>query len=138
MKTTSYIRSELERLENSANTALNRIRKSRDLAEVIREMALPIPPGLRSLRHTSPAVRRVRIEAQRRAESLVRNQIALLAEIRDEAEFLRTRGALTKEWHRLNGHFPSLASLVKVESDRLLNQIRLPYQNTRRDASHSF
>jgi hypothetical protein len=134
MNTTTYLQAETHRLESAANLAIARIRQSQSVSQVIQGMSFPVPPILRSLRHLSPAVRRVRSEAHRRAESIVRAQVATLGELRDETEFLQKRGALVKEWIQLNGRFPRLATYVRVESDRRLAQIRSSNLNSRRDA----
>ena len=131
MNTTPYIQAETHRLECTAHLAIDRIRRSQSVSQIIQGMALPVPPILRGLRHLSPAVRS---EAHRRAESIVRAQVATLGEIRDETEFLQKRGAFLKEWIQLNGHFPRLATYVKVECDRRLAQIRASHLNPRRDA----
>ena len=134
MNTTPYIQAETHRLECTAHLAIDRIRRSQSVSQIIQGMALPVPPILRGLRHLSPAVRRVRSEAHRRAESIVRAQVATLSEIRDEPEFFQKRGAFLKEGILLNGRFPRLATYVRVESDRRLAQIRASHLNSRRDA----
>ena len=134
MNTTNYVHAEAHRLECAANLAIARIRQSQSVSQVIQGMSFPVPPILRSLRHLSPAVRRVRSEAHRRAESIVRAQVATLSEVRDEPEFFQKRGAFLKEWVLLNGRFPRLATYVRVESDRRLAQIRASHLNSRRDA----
>ena len=131
MNTTPYIQAETHRLECTAHLAIDRIRRSQSVSQIIQGMALPVPPILRGLRHLSPAVRS---EAHRRAESIVRAQVATLSEIRDETEFFQKRGAFLKEWVLLNGRFPRLATYVRVESDRRLAQIRVSHLNSRRDA----
>ena len=131
MNTTPYIQAETHRLECTAHLAIDRIRRSQSVSQIIQGMALPVPPILRGLRHLSPAVRS---EAHRRAESIVRAQVATLSEIRDETEFFQKRGAFLKEWILLNGRFPRLATYVRVESDRRLAQIRSSNLNSRRDA----
>ena len=134
MNTTAYVQAEAHRLDCAANMAIVRIRRSQSVSQIVRGMALPVPPILRSLRNLSPSIRRVRSEAHRRAESIVRAQVATLGEIRDETEFLQKRGAFLKDWIQLNGHFPRLATYVKVECDRRLAQIRASHLNPRRDA----
>ena len=134
MNTTTYIHAEMRHLESTAHLAIDRIHRSQNISQVIQGMALSIPPVLRGLRHLSPAVRRVRSEAHRRAESIVRAQVATLSEIRDEPEFFQKRGAFLKEGILLNGRFPRLATYVRVESDRRLAQIRVSHLNSRRDA----
>ena len=134
MNTTNYVHAEAHRLECAANLAIARIRRSQSVSQVIQGMSFPVPPILRSLRHLSPAVRRVRSEAHQRAESIVRAQVATLGELHDETEFLQKRGALVKEWIQLNGRFPRLATYVRVETDRQLAQIRASHLNPRRDA----
>ena len=131
MNTTPYIQAETHRLECTAHLAIDRIRRSQSVSQIIQGMALPVPPILRGLRHLSPAVRS---EAHRRAESIVRAQVATLSEIRDEPEFFQKRGAFLKEGILLNGRFPRLATYVRVESDRRLAQIRVSHLNSRRDA----
>ena len=131
MNTTPYIQAETHRLECTAHLAIDRIRRSQSVSQIIQGMALPVPPILRGLRHLSPAVRS---EAHRRAESIVRAQVATLSEVRDEPEFFQKRGAFLKEWILLNGRFPRLATYVRVESDRRLAQIRTSHLNSRRDA----
>ncbi|TXT25382.1 MAG: hypothetical protein FD131_4583 [Rhodocyclaceae bacterium] len=128
MNTTTYIHTELRNLECAANVALDQIRRSTNLRDVVLGMNVQVPPLLRSLRHLTPSLSRIEREAFRRAESIARGQIAALGEELDEAAFLRQRGLLMNEWRHLRGRFPKLATYVQVESDRLLAKLR-PHHN---------
>lgn len=132
MNANHYIHNELRHLESAAHVALNQIRCSRTIREVVQGMSVQIPAVLRGIRHMAPSFPRIESEAHRRAESIVRTQIAQLAESASEAEFLKQRAALQREWQQLRGHFPKLASYTQVESNRLLVRLRAPSQSASR------
>ena len=130
MNTSAFIDNELRNLEIQGRLALEQIHRSTTIREVIAGMNVPVPAMLRSLRNSVSSLSRIERTAYGRAESIVRAQLAALAEEDDEQSFLRHRGRLMTEWRQIQGRFPRLANFIQVESDRLRAKYRAPIHIT--------
>ena len=126
MNTSAFIDNELRNLEIRGRLALEQIHRSTTIREVIAGMNVPVPAMLRSLRNSVSSLSRIERTAYGRAESIVRAQLAALAEEEDEQSFLRHRGRLMTEWRQIQGRFPRLANFIQVESERLRAKYRAP------------
>lgn len=130
MNTSTFIDNELRNLEIRGRMALEQIHRSTNIREVIAGMNVPVPAMLRSLRNSVSSLSRIERTAYGRAESIVRAQLAALAEEEDEQSFLRHRGRLMTEWRQIQGRFPRLAAFIQVESERLRAKYRAPIHIT--------
>lgn len=130
MNTSTFIDNELRNLEIRGRMALEQIHRSTNIREVIAGMNVPVPAMLRSLRNSVSSLSRIERTAYGRAESIVRAQLAALAEEEDEQSFLRHRGRLMTEWRLIQGRFPRLAAFIQVESERLRAKYRAPIHIT--------
>lgn len=124
MNANDYIFNELRILDNASHHALNQIRCSKRIRDVVSAMCIPVPTVLRGIKRTCPAFARIEADAHRKAESIVRAHLTELTETATEEDFIRQRALYVREWHLLNGRFPKLASLVQVESRRHLARLR--------------
>lgn len=124
MNANHYLHHELRQLENAAAAALCQIRNSRSIRGVVQGMSVQVPPILRPVRRLANSYPRLEPEAHRRAESIVRSQIATLSSATSEEEFHRLRNQYMQEWRLLNGRFPKLASMVQVEGQKALARLR--------------
>ena len=130
MNTSAFIDNELRNLEIQGRLALEQIHRSTTIREVITGMNVPVPTMLRGLRNSVSSLSRIERTAYGRAESIVRAQLAALAEEEDEQSFLRHRGRLMTEWRQIQGRFPRLAAFIQVESERLRAKYRAPIHIT--------
>lgn len=130
MNTSAFIDNELRNLEIQGRLALEQIHRSTTIREVIAGMNVPVPAMLRSLRNSVSSLSRIERTAYGRAESIVRAQLAALAQEEDEQSFLRHRGRLMTEWRQIQGRFPRLANFIQVESERLRAKYRAPLHIT--------
>lgn len=129
MNTSAFIDNELRNLEIQGRLALEQIHRSTTIREVITGMNVPVPAMLRGLRNSVSSLSRIERTAYGRAESIVRAQMAALAEEEDEQSFLRHRGRLMTEWRQIQ-RFPRLAAFIQVESERLRAKYRAPIHIT--------
>lgn len=112
------------RFEADCQAAESRIHQARTMADVVRAAEVAAPVELRAMKNAFTGYRRLRGAAERRLESLLREQLqAMKVATVDDAEalFLRYR---QHDWQALRGTYASLYQRGEHEARRLLHARR--------------
>lgn len=122
-----FFHQELIRVSAAASAARIRIRQARTLREVILHMDVHVRPEFRCLEHLMTELRRLHQDAERRAEKILRAQLAEITALPDESKRHELRAKYrSSDWRLLYGHFPKLARLAESVSATDVHQYRGP------------
>jgi hypothetical protein len=116
-----YVQQLLLRADSEVQSKRNLIRMATSLRDVAQNRKANIPSVIASVARGLPAVRHLTLEADRKAEKLVDEQLKELEGLTGEQFDQRLRFFREREWTYLRGNFPSLVTRV----DRTVTQLRL-------------
>lgn len=120
--TNSHLTRQLRRVEQTAILAIERIRRAKTIADLLRAMAINVRAEVRPLKHLCPSLSRLKHEADKRGRAIVDQQLIRLSMAASTQEFIARRGPLVAEWRTLYGHLPSVARYAESQSSRLWSE----------------
>jgi hypothetical protein len=116
-----YVQQLLLRADSEVQSKRNLIRMATSLRDIAQNRRANIPSVIASVARGLPAVRHLTLEADRKAEKLVDEQLKELERLTGENFEQRLRFLREREWTYLRGNFPALVARV----DRTVTQLRL-------------
>lgn len=116
------VKQQADRYERDCESAIQRVRRAATMWDVKRASHVPAPPIIRGMRlHFAGAARQLTLEAEKRMEALLDEQLKEAAALTDLATRKAFVGLLRhRDWDALRGEFASLYRKADLEGQRLL------------------
>jgi hypothetical protein len=117
-----FVNQQVSRYEQDCQSAIAQVRRARDMWSVNRATHVTAHPVIRGYAHQlAPAKRRLAVEAEKRMEHLLDEQLKQAAAMTDIDERKAFIGKLrARDWNALRGDFARLCHKADIEGRRLL------------------
>jgi CRISPR/Cas system-associated endonuclease Cas1 len=117
-----FVNQQVSRYEQDCQSAIAQVRRAQDMWSVNRATHVTAHPVIRGYAHQlAPAKRRLTVEAEKRMEHLLDEQLKQAAAMTDIEERKAYLGKLrARDWNALRGDFVRLCRKADIEGRRLL------------------
>ncbi len=120
-----FVNQQVQRYEQDCQSAISQVRRAQDMWSINRATHVSAHPVIRGFKHQlAPARRRLDIEAEKRMESLLDEQLKTAEAMTDLDERKAYLGKLRiRDWQAMRGDFVRLLQKADREARRLIASV---------------